>query len=120
MLLVGREPDPPYNRPNCSKGYLRGEETREEPLFRPDEWWAEQNIELLTRTSVTGLDLQSRTAKLSTKEEVEFEQGADRDRRERAPAERRAAASSSRSTTCARSATPTRSARAWRTPSRWC
>ena len=40
-----------------SKGYLRGEETREEPLFRPQEWWGEQDIELLTRTSVAGLDL---------------------------------------------------------------
>lgn len=72
VLLVGREPDPPYNRPECSKGYLRGEETREEPLFRPNEWWAEQNIELLTRASVTALDLQTRTAKLSTKDEVSF------------------------------------------------
>ena len=73
ILLVGRELDPPYNRPDCSKGYLRGEESREEPLFRPNEWWGEQNVELLTRTSVMGLDLQTRTAKLSTKEEVEFD-----------------------------------------------
>jgi 3-phenylpropionate/trans-cinnamate dioxygenase ferredoxin reductase component len=73
VLLVGREPDPPYNRPDCSKGYLRGEESREEPLFRPGEWWAEQQIELLTRTSVTGIDLQTRTARLSTKDEVEFD-----------------------------------------------
>jgi 3-phenylpropionate/trans-cinnamate dioxygenase ferredoxin reductase component len=74
VLLVGREPDPPYNRPDCSKGYLRGEETREEPLFRPDQWWSEQDIEMLTRTSVTALDLDSRTARLSTKEEVAFGQ----------------------------------------------
>jgi 3-phenylpropionate/trans-cinnamate dioxygenase ferredoxin reductase component len=73
ILLVGRELDPPYNRPDCSKGYLRGEESREDPLFRPNEWWGEQNVELLTRTSVMGLDLQARTAKLSTKEEVEFD-----------------------------------------------
>jgi 3-phenylpropionate/trans-cinnamate dioxygenase ferredoxin reductase subunit len=73
VLLVGREPDPPYNRPECSKGYLRGEETREEPLFRPNEWWAEQDIELLTRASVTGLDLDARTAKLSTKDEIAFD-----------------------------------------------
>jgi 3-phenylpropionate/trans-cinnamate dioxygenase ferredoxin reductase subunit len=72
VLLVGREPDPPYNRPECSKGYLRGEETREEPLFRPNEWWSEQDIELLTRASVTALDLDARTAKLSTKDEVSF------------------------------------------------
>jgi len=73
VLLVGREPDPPYNRPECSKGYLRGEETREEPLFRPNAWWAEQDIELLTRASVTALDLDARIAKLSTKEEVSFD-----------------------------------------------
>jgi 3-phenylpropionate/trans-cinnamate dioxygenase ferredoxin reductase subunit len=72
VLRVGREPDAPYNRPNCSKGYLRGEEEREEALFRPAEWWDEQEIELLTRTSVTGLDVEARTAKLSSKEEVEF------------------------------------------------
>ncbi|HEY4451978.1 MAG TPA: FAD-dependent oxidoreductase [Solirubrobacteraceae bacterium] len=73
ILLVGREPDPPYNRPECSKGYLRGTESREEPMFRPPAWWSEQRIELLTRTSVTSLDLQARTAKLSSKEEVGFE-----------------------------------------------
>ncbi len=73
VLLVGREPDPPYNRPNCSKGYLRGEEQRSEAFFRPDEWWSEQGIELLKRTSVTGLDLAARRAKLSTKEEVQFD-----------------------------------------------
>ncbi len=72
VLLVGREPDPPYNRPDCSKGYLRGEETREEPLFRPNEFWSEQNVELLTRTSVTGLDLDARAATLSNKDEVAF------------------------------------------------
>jgi 3-phenylpropionate/trans-cinnamate dioxygenase ferredoxin reductase subunit len=73
ILLVGREPDAPYNRPECSKGYLRGEESREEPLFRPGEWWGEQKVELLTRTSVTSLDAQARTAKLSNKEEIRFD-----------------------------------------------
>jgi 3-phenylpropionate/trans-cinnamate dioxygenase ferredoxin reductase component len=73
VLLVGREPDRPYNRPDCSKGYLRGEETREQPLFRPEDWWGEQEIEVLTRTSVTALDAQARTAKLSTKQEVSFD-----------------------------------------------
>jgi 3-phenylpropionate/trans-cinnamate dioxygenase ferredoxin reductase subunit len=72
VLLVGREADPPYNRPDCSKGYLRGEETREEPLFRPNDWWAEQDIELLTRTSVTALELDARIATLASKAEIEF------------------------------------------------
>jgi 3-phenylpropionate/trans-cinnamate dioxygenase ferredoxin reductase subunit len=72
IVVVGREPDPPYNRPECSKGYLRGEESREDTFFRPNDWWGEQNIELMTRTSVTALDLGTRTVKLSSKEEIEF------------------------------------------------
>jgi 3-phenylpropionate/trans-cinnamate dioxygenase ferredoxin reductase component len=72
ILLVGREPHPPYNRPPLSKGYLRGEESLEDGLFRPDEWWGEQDVELLTRVSVTGLDLDERVAKLSNKDEVAF------------------------------------------------
>jgi 3-phenylpropionate/trans-cinnamate dioxygenase ferredoxin reductase subunit len=74
VLVVGRESDPPYNRPNCSKGYLRGVEERSEAFFRPREWWGEQRIDLLTRTSVTALDLGARTAKLANKEELEFGQ----------------------------------------------
>ena len=73
VLVVGREPDPPYNRPECSKGYLQGKESREETYFRPDGWWVDQGIELLKRTSVTALDLERRTAKLSNKDEVEFD-----------------------------------------------
>jgi 3-phenylpropionate/trans-cinnamate dioxygenase ferredoxin reductase subunit len=73
VLLVGREPDPPYNRPPLSKGYLQGRESREEVLFRPDDWWQEQNIELMIRTSVMTLDAGERVATLSTKDEVEFD-----------------------------------------------
>jgi 3-phenylpropionate/trans-cinnamate dioxygenase ferredoxin reductase component len=72
ILLVGREPDPPYNRPPLSKGFLQNKETKEEALFRPDEWWDEQDIEVLTRTSVMKLDADLKIATLSNKEEVEF------------------------------------------------
>jgi 3-phenylpropionate/trans-cinnamate dioxygenase ferredoxin reductase component len=73
VVLVGREPDPPYNRPPLSKGYMQRRESREEALFRPDEWWDEQRIELLTRTTVTALDPGRRTASLSNGDEVRFE-----------------------------------------------
>jgi 3-phenylpropionate/trans-cinnamate dioxygenase ferredoxin reductase component len=73
ILLVGREPDKPYNRPPLSKGYLQAKESREEALFRPDEWWEEQRIEVLTRTSVMKLDAEERVATLSTKDEIRFE-----------------------------------------------
>lgn len=73
ILLVGRELDLPYDRPPCSKGYLRGKESREDTLFRPPEWYEEQRIEALTRTSVTKLDVGSRAATLSTKDVVSFD-----------------------------------------------
>jgi 3-phenylpropionate/trans-cinnamate dioxygenase ferredoxin reductase subunit len=72
VLLVGREYDPPYNRPPLSKAYLQGKESREDALFRPDDWWGEQDIELMTRTSVMKLDARERVATLSTKDEIEF------------------------------------------------
>jgi 3-phenylpropionate/trans-cinnamate dioxygenase ferredoxin reductase component len=74
IVIVGRELDPPYHRPPVSKGYLRGEETREQTLIRPASWYSEHGVELLTRTSVLGLDIDARTARLSNKEEVAFGQ----------------------------------------------
>ena len=73
ILIVGREPDPPYSRPPLSKGYLRGEESRDDALYRPEGWWEEQGVEVLTRTSVMKLDTAERVATLSTKETVGFD-----------------------------------------------
>jgi 3-phenylpropionate/trans-cinnamate dioxygenase ferredoxin reductase subunit len=74
ILLIGREPDPPYNRPPCSKEYLQGKQSREDALFRPPEWYEEQQVELVARVSAMGLDLSARTIRLSNKQEVTFDQ----------------------------------------------
>ena len=47
ILLVGREPDLPYDRPPLSKGYLKGTDTRGDALFQTADWYAEQQIEVL-------------------------------------------------------------------------
>jgi 3-phenylpropionate/trans-cinnamate dioxygenase ferredoxin reductase subunit len=73
ILLIGREPDLPYNRPPCSKGYLQGHESRSDTLFRPPDWYQEQQVEVLTRVSAMKLDLGERTLKLSNRQEVSFE-----------------------------------------------
>jgi 3-phenylpropionate/trans-cinnamate dioxygenase ferredoxin reductase subunit len=73
VLLVGREPDPPYNRPPISKGYLLGQEDRDSVLVHPASWWAESDVQVKTRTSVMKLDAERRVATLSTKEEVSFD-----------------------------------------------
>jgi 3-phenylpropionate/trans-cinnamate dioxygenase ferredoxin reductase subunit len=73
IVLVGREPHPPYHRPPASKEYLRGEHGVDDALVHPGTWWEEHAVELLTRTSVLELDVEGRTAKLSSKEEVDFD-----------------------------------------------
>jgi 3-phenylpropionate/trans-cinnamate dioxygenase ferredoxin reductase component len=73
VMLVGREPDPPYHRPPLSKGYLRGEESREDTLVRPADWWEANGVELLTRTSAMKLDPAERVVRLSTKEDIRFD-----------------------------------------------
>jgi 3-phenylpropionate/trans-cinnamate dioxygenase ferredoxin reductase subunit len=72
ILLVGREPDLPYDRPPLSKSYLQGTDSRADALFQSADWYAEQQIEVLTRTSAMKLDVAERTVKLSNKEEVGF------------------------------------------------
>ena len=72
ILLVGREPHRPYERPPLSKEYLRGEGTEEDALVNGVGWYEENGVELLTETSVMSLDAGARTAKLQTREEVEF------------------------------------------------
>jgi 3-phenylpropionate/trans-cinnamate dioxygenase ferredoxin reductase subunit len=73
ILLIGREPDLPYNRPDCSKEYLRGHKERQDVLFRPADWYEEQGIEALTKVSVMALEPERRRLKLSNGDEVTFD-----------------------------------------------
>jgi 3-phenylpropionate/trans-cinnamate dioxygenase ferredoxin reductase subunit len=73
ILLIGREQDLPYNRPPCSKGYLQGKESRAEVLFRPPEWYEEQQIEALTRVSAMKLDPGERVVTMSDRQTVSFD-----------------------------------------------
>jgi 3-phenylpropionate/trans-cinnamate dioxygenase ferredoxin reductase subunit len=73
VMIVGREPDPPYSRPPLTKQYIRGEERREDILFRPDEWYEQNDVEVMTLTSVMSLDAADRVATLSNKAVVRFD-----------------------------------------------
>lgn len=72
VLLVGREPEPPYERPPISKEYLRGEAERADAYVNPTSWYEENGVELLTGRNVMSLDTEARTAKIQGGEEVAF------------------------------------------------
>jgi 3-phenylpropionate/trans-cinnamate dioxygenase ferredoxin reductase subunit len=73
ILLVGREPEPPYERPPLSKEYLRGEAERADAHVNPASWYEENGVELRTATNAMALDVEARTAKLQGGEEVGFD-----------------------------------------------
>jgi 3-phenylpropionate/trans-cinnamate dioxygenase ferredoxin reductase component len=54
LVLIGDEPERPYERPPLSKDYLRGE-TADRPYVHPEDFYRDNEIELLTSTRVTGL-----------------------------------------------------------------
>lgn len=73
ILLVGSETMPPYNRPPLSKELLRDEVSDELVLAEAASWYERRGIELLTRTSVAALNLDSRQATLDDGSTVAFE-----------------------------------------------
>src|SRR6478672_2449548 len=74
VVLAGREPEPPYERPPLSKEYLRGDASREDAYVNAPGWYEENDVELLTGTNVMSLDPAGRTATLQGGEEVAFGQ----------------------------------------------
>jgi 3-phenylpropionate/trans-cinnamate dioxygenase ferredoxin reductase subunit len=72
ILLAGREPEPPYERPPLSKEYMRGEAERSDAFVNPAGWYEENGVELLTGVNAMSLDPSARTAKLQGGEEVSF------------------------------------------------
>ncbi len=63
LWLIGDEPDRPYERPPLSKEYLRGE-ADQRPYVHADVFYAENAIELLSSTRVTGIDARSQEVSL--------------------------------------------------------
>lgn len=60
VVLIGEEPDPPYERPPLSKSYMRGEQAFEKALVRPADFYTERRIELRLGTRVERIDVESR------------------------------------------------------------
>ncbi|MCW3007861.1 MAG: FAD-dependent pyridine nucleotide-disulfide oxidoreductase [Solirubrobacterales bacterium] len=65
ILLVGEEPELPYERPPMSKQYLSGEQPFESTLIHPAELYRERDIELRLGTSVTAVDARERAVVLA-------------------------------------------------------
>ena len=73
IALLGKEAYPPYERPPLSKDYLAKEKPFERIMIRPEHFWAEKDIDLLTGTNVVAVDHKAR--RISTAGGREFSYG---------------------------------------------
>jgi 3-phenylpropionate/trans-cinnamate dioxygenase ferredoxin reductase subunit len=62
IVLIGEESDAPYERPELSKKYLRGEAGKDLAVNSPD-FYAEQDIELMTDVRVETVDVHRRVVR---------------------------------------------------------
>src|SRR5215469_12800334 len=56
VVLIGAEPERPFERPPLTKDYLRGDSEREKAYVHPAGFYAQQEIELVTGVTVTSID----------------------------------------------------------------
>jgi 3-phenylpropionate/trans-cinnamate dioxygenase ferredoxin reductase subunit len=74
IVLLGAEPDRPYERPPLSKDYLRGEAERQTIYLQEDAgWYAEHDVELRASTVVESLDVDGRAVVLAGGERVGYD-----------------------------------------------
>src|SRR5438128_6466541 len=73
IVLIGAEPQLPYNRPPLSKGYLRGQDRFEDQLVKPASYYAEQRIALKLGTRATKIDAAQKLVELEGGERVAYD-----------------------------------------------
>ena len=73
VILIGAEPQSPYERPPLSKQYLRGELPFEKALVRPAGFYEQNRIETLFGVPATRVDPVGRTVELATGRSVHYD-----------------------------------------------
>jgi 3-phenylpropionate/trans-cinnamate dioxygenase ferredoxin reductase subunit len=73
VVLIGAEPQPPYERPPLSKEYLHGESSFEQALFQPLDFYGKNNIETRFGVRVTRVHATEKVIELDNGERVPYE-----------------------------------------------
>ncbi len=72
ILMIGRDSEPPYERPPLSKEYLAREKEFQRIYIRPPQFWGDKGVTLRLGASVTEVDPQAHTLTLSNGSTVEY------------------------------------------------
>jgi 3-phenylpropionate/trans-cinnamate dioxygenase ferredoxin reductase subunit len=72
ILMIGRDSEPPYERPPLSKEYLAREKEFERIYIRPPHFWADKGVDLRLDATVTEVDPAAHTLTLADGSQVEY------------------------------------------------
>ncbi|WAT17068.1 FAD-dependent oxidoreductase [Aurantiacibacter sp. MUD11] len=72
IQMIGRDSQPPYERPPLSKEYLAGDKPFERIMIRPEQFWADKQVGLSLGQSVTRVDAEAREVHLASGERVGY------------------------------------------------
>jgi 3-phenylpropionate/trans-cinnamate dioxygenase ferredoxin reductase subunit len=73
IVLVGAEPERPYERPPLSKDHLRGDSERDKAFVHAEDFYERAEIELITGHSVTWLDIAATRVRLDDGRAVAYD-----------------------------------------------
>ncbi|MGZ4206230.1 MAG: NAD(P)/FAD-dependent oxidoreductase [Actinomycetota bacterium] len=73
IALIGEEPHRPYERPPLSKEFLRGEQPLDKAFLRAEEWYADNEVELLLGVRAERIDLGDRAVELAGGNRVSYD-----------------------------------------------
>jgi 3-phenylpropionate/trans-cinnamate dioxygenase ferredoxin reductase subunit len=73
IVLIGSEPELPYERPPLSKEYLRGEAPREKARVHEEGFYESHDIDLRTGTTVASLDTGASEVELEGGERLRYD-----------------------------------------------
>ena len=73
VILIGAEPQPPYERPPLSKEYLRGEFSFEQALVQPLDFYDESDIETRFGVRAARVDAVNKVVELDDGERVAYD-----------------------------------------------
>jgi 3-phenylpropionate/trans-cinnamate dioxygenase ferredoxin reductase component len=63
IVVIGAEPELPYERPALSKEYLADAKAFEKMLLRPADFWREKNVEFVLGTRIGSVDAKAKEAR---------------------------------------------------------
>jgi 3-phenylpropionate/trans-cinnamate dioxygenase ferredoxin reductase component len=72
VMMIGRESEPPYERPPLSKDYMAKEKSFDRLYIRPPAFWGEKGIELKLNCEVTAVDAYAQSVTLSDGSQLQY------------------------------------------------